>query len=130
MHLPESICGRHNNSVGLYSCLESFFSEEVVEGVECLNCTLDNEIRRHSRALTDLNTLLEDDIPMPCIVNAQRETCLVLETLRALSSSTMSGCETVSQDNLAMLGVSASIYSNYSKCSVISRWPEVLCLHM
>jgi ubiquitin C-terminal hydrolase len=118
------------SSVDLSSCLSSFFSEDLIEGVECLNCTLDDEIRRHSCALADLDALLKASSEMVSVQQAREEAHAALGTLQALSASTKSGSETASQEKLAMLGVSTSICSNYSKCFVVSRWPQILCFHL
>lgn len=133
VQLPPVRRGLDSSLVDIYSCLDMYFADEIVEGVECLNCTFDHELRRHLDSLSALDIMLGESsqIPAPTGVcqAARGDARRALESLRQMAASTKSGSETASLENLALVGVVKPVVSNYSKRFVITKWPQVICFH-
>ena len=116
--------------MSLYSCLRSFFAPEQLDGVECVNCTLEAQLKQHAAELENLAAIAQSVPGAVSLQHAQSEACSNLAAVHALTDATRSGCRTASVEDLALCGITDLVRATYSKSFVVSRWPAVLCLHL
>lgn len=119
-------------SIKLEECLKSLFYKEVVEGVECLNCTLIRELTRASQDLSVLSGLIKDAPGHAALGLELRLALEKREVLKCLLTSLSRSSQEPSTEDLSVFGISDSekVRTSYSKYYMVSRWPAVLCFHL
>lgn len=120
---------KHRSAVDLLRVLHNFFSEEEIEGVECINCTLLTEREKRSAELSSLSNLTNNST-MECILKAYSTLRAEFEFLDLLIASAKSGGESASSQQLAFLGLTSIACTDYSRSCFVSRWPPVLSFHI